>query len=135
MDFNREGTSTTKPPLLDGTNYAYWKVRMIAFFRAVDHQSWDIVVNEYSDPTIIVDGQTKLKPKAQWTADEKTKSNCNNKAINAIYNGITPAEFQRISTCPNAKATWDLLQTVHEGTYTVKQTKLQNLTTAFETIR
>ena len=35
MDINREGTSTNKPPLLDGTNYAYWKVRMIAFLRAI----------------------------------------------------------------------------------------------------
>ena len=42
-------------------------------------------------------------------------------------------EFLR--TCPTAKAAWDLLQTIHEGTDTVKQTNLQNLTTAFETIR
>ena len=63
-----------------------------------------------------------------------TKSNCNNKAINAIYNEVTPAEFHRISACPNANAAQDLLKTVYEGTDTVKQTELQNLTTAFETI-
>ena len=73
------------PPLLDGTNYAYQKVRKIAFLRVIDFQVWDIVVNGYSDPTVVVDGQTKLKPKAQWTVAEKTNSNCNNKAINAIY--------------------------------------------------
>ena len=56
----------------------------------------------YSDPIVIVNRQTVKKPKAQWTTDEKAKSNCNNKAINAIYNGITP--FHRISTCPTAKA-------------------------------
>ena len=70
------------------------------------------------------DGHTKLKPKAQRTEAKKTKSNCNNKAINATYNEITPAEFHRISSCPNAKAAWDLLKTVHEGIGTVKQTKL-----------
>ena len=32
MEFNREGTSITKPPLLYGTNYAYWEVMMIAFY-------------------------------------------------------------------------------------------------------
>ena len=35
----------------------------------------------------------------------------------------------------NAKDTWDLLRIVHEGTDIVRQTKLQNLTTAFETIQ
>ena len=64
---------------------------MIAFFKVTDDQVWDTVVEGYSDPTVIVDGQTVKKPKAQWTADEKTKHNCNNKAINAIYNGITHA--------------------------------------------
>ena len=108
---------------------------IIAFLKAMDDQVWDTVVEGCSDPTVIVDGQTFKKPKAQWTADEKTKSNCNNKAFNAIYNGITLAEFLRISVCQTAKAAWDLLQTVHEWTDMVKQTKLQNLTTAFETIR
>lgn len=32
------------------------------------------------------------------------------------------------------KAAWDLLRTVHEGIDIVRQTKIQNLTTAFETI-
>ena len=87
----------------------------------------------YFDPTV-VEGKLRLKLKTQWTDAEKTKSNCNNKAINAIYDGVTLAEFHRISACPNAKAARDLLMTIHEGTITVKQTKLQNLTTVFETI-
>ena len=77
---------------------------MIAFLRAIDDQVWDIVVEGYVDPTVTVDGQTVKKPKAQWSEYEKTKFNCNNKAINGIYNGITPAEFHRIPACPNAKA-------------------------------
>ncbi|RKH55274.1 DUF4219 domain-containing protein, partial [Corallococcus interemptor] len=112
--------STSKPLLLDGTNYPYWKVIMIVFLRAIDDQVWDSIVEGYSNPTVTVDDQTVKKPRAQWSADKKTKSNCNNKAINAIYNGITPAEFHRISACSTAKAAWDLLQTVHEGTDTVK---------------
>lgn len=65
MDFNRERTFTNKPPLLDRTNYPYWKVKMIAFLRAIDDQVWDIVVEGYTDPTVVVDGQTVKKPKAQ----------------------------------------------------------------------
>ena len=104
--------STNKPHLLDGTNYAYWKVRMIAFFRAINDQVWNTVVEGYFDLTVNVDGQTVKKLRAQWTADEKTKSNCNNNVINVIYNGITPTKFHRISACPTAKVAWDFLQTV-----------------------
>ena len=97
---------------------------MIAFLMAIDDQVSDTIVEGYSDPTVTIDGQTVKKPRVQWSTNEKTKSNCNNKAINAIYNGITHAEFHRIFACSTAKATWDLLQTIHEGTDTVKQTKL-----------
>ena len=45
------------------------------------------------------------------------------------------SEFHRISTCTTAKETQDILQTVQEGTDTVKQSKLQKLYTAFETIK
>ena len=90
MDFNWEWSSTNKAPLLDRTNYAYWKVRMIAFLRTIDNQIRDIVFEGYIDPTVSVDEQTVKKPKAQLSEVEKTKANCNNKAINAIYNGITP---------------------------------------------
>ena len=82
---------------------------MIAFLRAIDDQVWDTVVEGYVNPTVTVDGQTVKKPRAQWTADEKIKSNCNNKAIYAVYNGIPPAEFHKISVCPTAKAAWELL--------------------------
>ena len=64
MDFNIEGTPTNKPPLLDGTNYPYWKVKMIAFLRAIDDQVWDSIVEGYSDPTMTVDKQTVQKPRA-----------------------------------------------------------------------
>ena len=64
---------------------------MTAFLRAIDDQVWDIVVEGYADPTIEVEGKIINKPKTQWIDPEKTRSNCNKKAINAIYNGITPA--------------------------------------------
>ena len=69
---------------------------MIAFLRAIDDQVWDIVVEGYTDPTMVVEGQTKPKPRAQWSADEKTRSNCNNKAVNAIYNGINASGIYRV---------------------------------------
>ena len=31
------------PPLFDGTNYAYWKVRMRAFFPSLDENVWQAI--------------------------------------------------------------------------------------------
>ena len=43
-------------------------------------------------------GQIVHKLKTQWTKDEKHASNCNNKVMNEIYNGVSAEEFRRIST-------------------------------------
>lgn len=50
-------------------------------------------------------------------------------------NGVSPSEFRRTSKCVSTKEAQDILQTTYEGTVIVKQSKLQRLTTAFETLR
>ena len=61
MEFKREGTSNSKPPLLDGSgNYPYWKVRMIAFLRLIDYDVWKILENGYTPPTMVVEGKKKF---------------------------------------------------------------------------
>ena len=44
MDFLREGGSVSRPPLLDGCNYSYWKARMKAFIKALDEKTWRAVL-------------------------------------------------------------------------------------------
>ena len=66
MVLNRKGTSTSKPLLLDGSNYAYWKQMMIGFPKSIDDNVWDIIEEGYSKPTIVTNGETVPKPKAQW---------------------------------------------------------------------
>ncbi|XXG89743.1 hypothetical protein AAC387_Pa12g1673 [Persea americana] len=124
MDIHREGILTNKPPLLDGSNYAYWKAKMVAFLKAIHLKVWKSAVNGYSLPTITTDGITGPKPEDKWTKEEELATTCNSRALNAIYNGVSMSEFCRIFTCTTAKEAWDILQTVHEGTDTVKQLKL-----------
>ena len=78
---------------------------------------------------------TILKYEEQWTNDEELAATCNSRVMNAIYNGVSISKFRRISTCTTAKEAWDILQTMHEGTDTVKQSKLHKLYKAFETIK
>ena len=95
MDIYREGTSTNKPhpPLLDGTNYANWKAKMVAFLKAIDIKVWKSPVNGYSSPTVTIDGGTASKSEDQRTKDEELAATCNYRALNAIYNGVSMSEF------------------------------------------
>ena len=59
-------------------------------------------------------------------------ANANSKALNAIFCGVSLNEFHRISHVIIAKEAWQILETIYEGTKKVKDTKLQMLTTRFE---
>lgn len=43
--------------------------------------------------------------------------------------------FRLINICSKAKEAWDILRTAHEGTFKVRMSRLQLLTTKFENIR
>ena len=134
MDSIREDNSTHRPLLLDGTNYSYWKARMRAFLKSIDEKVWHSVIFGWSEPTITVDGIDIPKPLDKWDTIDYQNSSWNSKALNSLFCSITPEEFRRICTCEIAKEAWDILETIHEGTTSVKRAKLQRLTSAFETL-
>ena len=136
MDFLREGGSVQRPPLLDGTNYSYWKARMKAFIKSVDEKAWKAILTGWDHPMTRNDKrESVLKPEVEWTANEDKLANNNSKALNAIFNAVDANQFKLISTCETAKEAWEILRTAHEGTDTVKLSKLQILTTRFENLR
>ena len=55
--------------------------------------------------------------------------------MNAIFYGVSPDQFHRISHITVAKEAWEILETTYEGTKKVKDTKLQMLTTRFEELK
>ena len=80
--------SLNAPPFFDGGNYAFWKVRMRAFLCAVDESIRDSIENGYVKPTTT---------KSEWDKVALALANANSKAINAIFCGVSPDEFHRIS--------------------------------------
>ena len=118
--------SLNAPLYFDGSNYAFWKVRMRAFLCSMDEAVWDVV-------------------EIGWTRSEAAKSildkaalaasNANSKALNAIFCGVSSDEFHQISHITIAKEAWQILETTYKGTKKVKDTKLQMLTTRFEKLR
>ena len=99
---------------------------MKAFLKSIDERVQNSVEYGWEKPTTLVsEQQTSQKEAAAF----------NNKAMNAILNAISMDEFKRISNVKVAHTTWNILQTVHEGTKAVKINKLQQLTSKFESIR
>ena len=46
MDLMKEGQSISRPPLLDGTTYDDWKVRMCVYIKSLDIKVWRSVLTE-----------------------------------------------------------------------------------------
>jgi hypothetical protein len=128
-----EGGSVGRPPLLDGTNYDYWKSRMMTFLKSMDSQTWKAVIKGWEHP--VMRGTTELKPEENWSKKEDELALANNKALNALFSGVDKYIFRLIKQCTVAKDAWEILKTTHEGTPKVKMSRLQLLTTKFENLR
>ena len=111
--------SLNAPPYFDGSNYAFWKVRMRAFLCAIDETVQDSIENGWVRPTT---------SKAEWDKATLALANANSKAINAIFCGVPIDEFHKISHVKTTKEVWTILKTTYKGTKKVKDTKLQMLT-------
>ncbi|KAK6784153.1 hypothetical protein RDI58_017607 [Solanum bulbocastanum] len=82
------------------------------------------------------DSVTKVpkERKERDTADKLAIQN-NVKAKKILICSIGPDEYNRISSCQDAKAIWKMLQTAHEGTIQVKKSKIDNLNRQYEMFR
>ena len=118
--------SLNAPPYFDGSNYAFWKVCMRAFLCSIDESFWDAIEIGWIRPEAA---------KSTWDKAALAATNANSKALNAIFCGVSPDEFHRISHITVAKEAWEILETSYEDTKKVKDIKLQMLTTRFEELK
>lgn len=66
---------------------------------------------------------------------DNKRSEANAKTLYCIFNYVSPNKFNNITTYKYAKEAWDILLVSHKGTSTMKFSKLQMLTTIFESIK
>ena len=52
--------------------------------------------------------------------------------MNIMQCTIHPNEISRISTCSSTKEMWDKLELIYEGTFEIKETKVNLLITKYE---
>jgi hypothetical protein len=134
----KDGGFVNRPPLLNGSNFDYWKARMVAFLRSMDNKTWKAVVNGWDHPTYTAKEGTSIgekKPESEWSKEEDEPALGNSKALNALFNGVDSNMFRMIKQYTIAKDAWEILVTAHEGTAKVKMSKLQLLTTKFENLK
>ena len=94
------GKSLIISPLFDGTNYAYWKVRIRVFLQSLDEKVWQVVEIGWTKPTEARTDSDDAKIKA---------ANFNNRTLNALFNAVTNEEFKKIFSTETTKEAWTIL--------------------------
>ena len=110
--------------MFDGSNYAFWSIRMRAFIEAQGIEIWQSIENGYKVPRTV-----------PTDAGELVQYNNNSKARNHLLSAIDESVFNKVMNCPSAKEVWDKLQTTYEGDHKVKEAKLQTYRGQFEQLR
>ncbi|XP_057999032.1 spindle assembly checkpoint component MAD1-like [Hevea brasiliensis] len=127
-----ERHSITRPPLFNGSNYSFWKVRMRNFIQSVDIKAWQRIVKGPEIPLELhVDGyREKLEDEYNELDWKKVSSNA--KALNILHCALDATEYNRISGCTSAKEVSDKLEVTYEGTNQVKESKANRLVREYE---
>jgi hypothetical protein len=115
--------STNKAPIFNGTNFAFWKVRMRTYLMSLGADVWEVVETGYTKPTVFL------------SKDEKLEFTFNAKAMNAILSGLAESEFVKVMNLQTTKEMWEKLISSYEGNEKVKDAKLQTHRLRFEQLR
>ncbi|XP_073133659.1 uncharacterized protein [Henckelia pumila] len=127
-------TSAIRPPILDGTYYGPWKLKMSMYIQSIESRAWQRVLDGWTPP-MRDDDVPGPKPRSQWTADENNAAIYNAKALNAMFTSVDMNMFNLIGTCTCARDAWEKLQTHCEGSTSVKKTRMRLITSKFEKMR
>ena len=87
-----------------GVDYAYWKVRMRAFLQSLGAEVWDITKNQAYEVLAV-----------RTTPLQVTELEANAKAVNALFAGVSRAEFSRIQGFQEAHKIWTCLENYTSG--------------------
>jgi hypothetical protein len=79
-----EVTSTNKAPLFNGTNFAFWKVRMRTYIMVLGADVWDVVETGYVKPIVLA------------SKDDNLEFNFNTKAMHVILSGLAETKFVKV---------------------------------------
>eukprot|EP00253_Pinus_taeda_P016634 PITA_16634 len=82
---NSKREASIRPPIFDGTNFVYWKVRVTAYLQSLGTEVWDIIDTWYTFPSAT---PTDLAKKKQFET--------NAKAVNTLLGFLLQSEFFKV---------------------------------------
>ena len=83
--------STNKAPMFDGTNFAFWKVRMRTYLMSLGADVWEVVETGYTKPIVLA------------SKDDKLDFSFNAKEMHAILSGLSETKFVKLMHFESAK--------------------------------
>ena len=113
--------SRHRAPFFTGIDYPYWKTRMTWYLQSTDLDVWDVIEDDPTFPTKLVDGVLVPKPKKEWNELDRRNFQLNAKAVFTLQCAMDRNEYNRICQCKSAKEIWRLLEITHKGTNQVKE--------------
>lgn len=115
---------SSKIPVFDGTNYAFWKVRMESYLMSIGVDVWSYVLVDYDVPDVPA---TDAYGKKLYVNNAKAK--------NYILFGLSQYELVKVLHCKYSKEVCMKLNQSHEGYDKVKKVKLQTFIMRFENLK
>jgi len=112
MALSLDINNTKKAPCFDGTNYAYWKVKMIAHLKSINREVWKVTETKF-----------EVENKNAPTPIEEKKLQCNDIDISALHEALDDEIFEQIKNIEIARDAWEKLEETFEGTKGTKTSK------------
>eukprot|EP00253_Pinus_taeda_P023507 PITA_23507 len=82
---NYEKEASIRPPIFDGSNFVYWKVRITTYLQSLGIEVWDIIETGYTFPSST---PTDTASKKQYET--------NAKAVNTLLGSPSQSEFVKV---------------------------------------
>ncbi|XP_031258299.1 uncharacterized protein LOC116116351 [Pistacia vera] len=98
--------------------------------RSIEYNLWKIV--EQGNFVPMNESTALAKDEEHYTTEDEKKLILNDKALNILFCALDSTEFGRVLACETTEDAWESLQTTHEGTSQVKESKIEMLFRDYE---
>ena len=90
--------NTKKAPYFDGTNYGYWKSKMIAHLKSINREVWKVT-----------EVKLEIRDEGNPTNEEEKKLQFNDIAVSALHEAFDDKVFEQVKNLEVAHEIWEKL--------------------------
>ena len=121
---NQDGTTSIRPPLLNGNNLIFWNTRTRSYLRSLGVDVWAIVEDSYQYPASV---------RLDIVARKNYENNA--KVVNALLGCLPEPKFVKVMQLNTTEVIWDKIILSYECDAKVKSAKLQTLIIQYEKLK